>query len=287
MTNVVTELLFMLDNASISGLVVLVATLCFVGRWMVGNDQTVRRFGVIMAGVTLFLYGTYRWVTAGSFEPFVIQGVFFRSLIAAGLTLGFFWITGVGAFFCGRRLTRHHPNLLEKLAGIWRGWVRQPIGQLAPQRAELERNEVVHDEPEIEFAGPSQKELRERKRQEKLKTKRDDFRYELRLLYNKMQKDGQPVFLEAEFESLMDSALAPVDEPSIIKRVDMLRTSLQSSADANNEKGPKTIEEIGLKYQKERIAIQESEISTEDKELLLARVNMLQGRHMDRHMKDN
>ena len=206
------DLVRMIDNGSLTGLVALVATLCFVGRWMVGNDQSVRRFGLIMAGISLFAYGTYRWLTAGDFEPLAIQGVLVRSLIAAGLSLGFFWIVGVGAFFCLRRFPKDRKQQMLQLAtGVLSkrtdnaetpSDVDEPLESEAVQEAEAEEQS-------------DDKVRREKAKHERLKAKRKDLEYELRLIYNQLVKDGQPVFPADEFEKLMSFALGAETEATI------------------------------------------------------------------------
>jgi len=284
------DLVRMIDNGNLIGLVALVATLCFVGRWMVGNDQSVRRFGLLMAGLSLFLYGTYRWLTAGDFEPTAIQGVLIRSLIAAGLSLGFFWIVGVGAFFCLRRFPKdRRQQMLQLATGVLS---KRTENAEAPSDEDepLETEPVPDAEAEVEVEVQSNDKVhREKAKLKKLQAKRKDLEYELRLIYNQLVKDGRPVFPADEFEKLMSFALGAETEAMIKKRVSMLRNSMQTSAEQDG--GPvtfKTIDDVALYYQKQRLRVQDAEEYDEDnRRRILEQINRIEGLAIQRHIKEN
>ena len=256
---------------------------------MVGNDQGIRRFGLIMAGITLFGYGTYRWLTAGDFEPLVIQGVLVRSLIAAGLSLGFFWIVGVGGFFCARRLSKEQQQQFLQLT---KGLLSRRADNA--ETSSLDEAETVQPDPtpdpeEKADEESDEKGRREKAKHERLKVKRKELEYELRLTYNQLVKDDMPVFPPDEFEKLMSFALGAETDATIKKRVDMLRRSLKTAADQEGGKVDfKTIDEVALYYQKQRLRVQDAEEYDEDnRRRILEQINRIEGLAIQRHIKEN
>lgn len=280
------DLLDMLDNSGTGELLALVFTLCFVGRWMIGNDQVVRRFGLRLAGLTFFVYGYYRWLSAGSFEPFVIQQVLIRSLLASGIALGFSWMVGKGIFFC-------IANMPVKLGSLWPKVLRTsqlPSQNSAPESyddpvEETEEQTVNQVESESQLdVDETPKQVRQRRKQEKLIAKRNEIQFELDLAYNQLEKDGRRVFDKDEFNKLKSYVLIADSEPALFQRAEKLKESMQTAASDNTEFG--SIDEIAQHYQQQRERILSGDHYDEaEKQQLIHHLNRRESIEMTRLTK--
>lgn len=277
----------MIDDSPVVSLLALIALSCLIGKVMVSNQQRSKRLGYHFAGGGFLFYCFYGWFAVGAYLPEVLLGILWRATIAAGLVLGFSWMILAAMGFLLNAITsqsRHVNSFVHAIGSCLQDWHEH-----RHRRRELRKQEQLQQLLAPEREREARREQRERNRAYKLDSLRDQKRYELRLLYNRLAQSESPTFAPEVFDEVLADALSPNTANEIEERTAKLQEALAgfSASENTHAEQPHTLEDIVAQYDARRAAVDSMHGLNEDqKERLIHFLNKEQGHQMTKKLRE-